>query len=62
MVEVEGRTVVGVVVSGVARVEVASLAFEQPVLVVVEDLVGAKALVICSVQPFVVVLVEELIA
>ena len=62
MVEVEGRTVVGVVVSGVARVEVASLAFEQPVLVVVEDLVGAKALVICSVQPFVGILVEELLA
>ena len=58
MVEVEGRTVVEVVVTGFARVDVASLAFDQPVLVVVEDLAGAKVLAIYSVQPFVVILVE----
>ena len=62
MVDVERRTVVEVVVTGVAKVEVASFVFEQPVLVVVEDLVGAKALIVCSVQPFVVILVEELLA
>ena len=60
MVDMEGRTVVEVVVSGVAKVEVASLAFEQPVLVVVEDLAGAKVLPIYSVQPFVVALVAGL--
>ena len=62
MVEVEGRTVVEVVVPGVARVEVASLAFEQPVLFVVEESVGAKVLVIYSVQPSVVTLVAEPLA
>ena len=62
MVDMEGRTVVEVVVSGVARVEIASLAFEQPVLVAVEDLAGAKVLAIYSVQPFVVILVEGLLA
>ena len=59
MVYVEGRTVVEVVVVGV---EVASLAFEQPVLAVVEDLSGAKVLPIYSVQPFVVILVAGLLA
>ena len=49
-------------VSGVAKVEVASLAFEQRVLVVVEDLAGAKVLPIYSVQPFVVTLVAGLLA
>ena len=62
MVEVVGRTVVGVVVTGVATVEVASLAFEQHVLIVVEELGGAKVLEVYSVQPFVVILVEELLA
>ena len=62
MVEVEGRAVVGVVVTGVARVEVASFAFEQPVLVVVEGSMGQKVSAVCSVQPFVVTLVEELLA
>ena len=36
MFDMEGRTVLEVVVSGVAKVEIASLAFEQPVLIVVE--------------------------
>ena len=62
MVDMEGRTVVEVVVSGVAKVEVASLAIEQPVLVVVEDSAGAKVLPIYSVQPFVVTLVAGLLA
>ena len=62
MVDMEGRTVVGVDVTGVARVEVASFAFEQPVLVVVDELAGAKVLAIYSVRPSVVILVEEPLA
>ena len=62
MVGVEGRTVVEVVVIGVVKVGLASLAFEQPVLIVVEDSAGAKVLVIYSVQPSVVTLVAELLA
>ena len=56
MVDIEGRTVVGVDGTEVARVEVASFAFEQPVLVVLEELAGANVLVVYSVQPFVVIL------
>ena len=62
MVDLEERTVVGVAVIEVAKVEVASFAFEQPVLVVVEELAGAKVVAVYSVQPFVVILVEEPLA
>ena len=58
----EGQSVVEIALSEVVEVEVASLAFEQPVLGVVEDLAGAKVLAIYSVQPFVVIPVAELLA
>ena len=62
MVEVKEQTVAEVVVIGVAWVDVASSALEQPVLFVVEESVGAKVLVIYSVQPSVVTLVAEPLA
>ena len=62
MVDVEGRTVAGAVGTGVAKVEIVSFAFQQPVQVVVEELVGAKLLAVCFVQPFVGMLAGGLLA
>ena len=59
VVELEGETVVDVVLIEVEWVRVASCVFEHPLLVGVEELAGAKVLLIYSVQSFVVILVEQ---